>query len=53
MPDNPILKRIGAASKYLVIVAAILVFAGWFINTPPGLFGKFDAIGYSVCHRIG
>jgi uncharacterized membrane protein len=50
---NPTLARIGAASKYLVIVAALLVFAGWFINTPPGLFGKFDAIGYSVCHRIG
>jgi len=47
------LKRIGAASKYLVIAAALLVFVGWFINTPPGLFGKADAIGYSVCHRIG
>ncbi len=52
MPNNT-LKRIGAASKYLVIAAALLVFAGWFINTPPGLFGKADAIGYSVCHRIG
>jgi uncharacterized membrane protein len=46
------LKRIGAASKYLVIVAAVLVFIGWFLNTPPGLFGKADAIGYAVCHRI-
>ncbi len=47
------LKRIGAASKYLVIAAALLVFIGWFLNTPPGLFGKADAIGYAVCHRIG
>src|SRR3990172_2597557 len=51
MPSNT-LKRIGAASKVLVIGAAILVLVGWFINTPPGLFGKADAIGYSVCHRI-
>jgi uncharacterized membrane protein len=51
MPNNT-LKRIGAASKYLVIAAALLVFIGWFINTPPGLFGKADAIGFAVCHRI-
>jgi len=51
MPNNT-LKRISGASKYLVITAAILVFAGWLINTPPGFFGKADAIGYAVCHRI-
>ncbi|MFH1524731.1 MAG: DUF2085 domain-containing protein [Chloroflexota bacterium] len=45
-------KRVGAASKYLVIAAALLVFIGWFLNTPPGLSGKADAIGYAVCHRI-
>lgn len=50
--QNTALKRIGAASKYLVIVAAVLVFIGWFISTPPGLFGKADAIAYAVCHRI-
>jgi uncharacterized membrane protein len=49
---NNTLKRIGAASKYLVVVAALLVFIGWFLITPPGLFGKADAIGYAVCHRI-
>lgn len=52
MPNNA-LKRIGAASKVLVIAAALLVFIGWFLTTPPGLFGKADAIGYAVCHRIG
>jgi uncharacterized membrane protein len=50
---NNTLKRIAAGSKYLVIAAALLVFIGWFLNTPPGLFGKADAIGYAVCHRIG
>lgn len=52
MPNN-LIKRIGAGSKYLVIAAALLVFIGWFINTPPGLLGKADAIAYAVCHRIG
>jgi uncharacterized membrane protein len=51
MPDS-FHKRLGSVSKYLVIAAAILVLIGWFINTPPGLLGKADAIGYSVCHRI-
>ncbi len=46
------LKRIGAASQYLVVVAAVLVFTGWFLSTPPGLLGKLDAIAYAVCHRI-
>jgi uncharacterized membrane protein len=50
--SNAPIKKIAAASKYLVVVAAVLVFTGWFLNTPPGLFGKADAIGYSVCHRI-
>ena len=50
---NITIKRIGAVSKYLVIIAALLVLIDWLLNTPPGLFGKADAIGYSVCHRIG
>jgi uncharacterized membrane protein len=49
---NLTLKRIAAASKYFVVLAALLVIAGWWINTPPGLLGKLDAIGYAVCHRI-
>ena len=39
-------------SRFLVPVAAILVFAVWFSYTPPGLLGKADAIGYAICHRI-
>ncbi len=49
---NLTLKRFGAASKYLVVVAAILVFTGWLLYTPPGFLGKLDAIAYAVCHRI-
>ncbi len=34
-----------------------IVFSGailfiWLINTPEGLLGKADAVGYAVCHRI-
>lgn len=36
----------------LVFLAAGLLFVGWLINTPPGLLGKTDAVGYAVCHRI-
>jgi len=25
---------------------------GWLLNTPAGLLGKADAVGYAVCHRI-
>jgi len=49
---NDTLNRIGAASKYLVVVAAVLVLTGWLVYTPPGLLGKLDAIAYAVCHRI-
>ena len=49
---NPPTQDIRAATKYLVIAAALAVFIGWLLNTPAGFFGKFDAIGYAVCHRI-
>lgn len=45
-------KRFGTFARYLVILAAILVITAWLINTPPGLLGKADGIGYAVCHRI-
>lgn len=35
----------------ILILIAILVFI-WLYFTPPGVWGKADAIGYSVCHRI-
>jgi len=40
-------------SRWLVPLAAIIVFAVWFTISPPGLLGKFDAVGYAICHRIG
>src|SRR5512144_309242 len=47
-PQSPIHNLV----RWLVPVAALLVFAVWFAITPPGLLGKLDAIGYAVCHRI-
>jgi len=47
--SNNIATRI---SKWLVPIAAIIIFGGWFLSTPPGLLGKADAVGYAVCHRI-
>jgi hypothetical protein len=47
------LARLGVSSWRLLIVTAFgLVLLGWLINTPAGLLGKADAIGYAVCHRI-
>jgi uncharacterized membrane protein len=39
-------------TRFLIPLAALLVFAVWFSFTPPGLLGKADAIGYAICHRI-
>jgi uncharacterized membrane protein len=38
--------------KGLIFLAIGLLVAGWLLNTPPGLLGKADAVGYAVCHRI-
>lgn len=38
--------------RFMIPLAAILVFAIWFVFAPPGLLGKADAIGYAICHRI-
>lgn len=37
--------------KILLLLAAIALLGTWLILTPPGLLGKVDALGYSVCHR--
>lgn len=35
-----------------IFLVAGLLFLGWLLSTPPGIFGKANAIGYAVCHRI-
>ena len=38
--------------KGLIFLAVGLLLLGWLLNTPEGLLGKADAVGYAVCHRI-
>jgi len=40
------------AWRVMVFSAAGLLLLGWLLNTPAGLLGKADAVGYAVCHRI-
>jgi uncharacterized membrane protein len=47
--------RSGRKSSLLsiaVISAVGVLLIGWLLNTPEGLLGKADAVGYAVCHRI-
>jgi len=44
--------RFQVVTRYFVIAALLIVLTVWLINTPPGLFGKLDAVGYAVCHQI-
>ncbi len=38
--------------KLAVFIALGILLFAWLLNTPPGLLGKADAVGYAVCHRI-
>lgn len=47
------LKRRGPLPwRGLIFIVVGLLFLGWLLNTPEGLLGKADAVGYAVCHRI-
>jgi len=43
--------RNSSLARPLALVVGLLV-VGWLFNTPAGLLGKADAVGYAVCHRI-
>ena len=43
------LKRSG---KYSVFIVAGLLLFIWGLETPAGILGKADAVGYAFCHRI-
>ncbi len=38
--------------RVLVILLALGTATAWLQLTPPGLWGKAEAIGYAVCHRL-
>ncbi|MDP1714946.1 MAG: DUF2085 domain-containing protein [Anaerolineales bacterium] len=52
METQPIRQKLQNILRWFVPVAAILAFASWMYISPEGALGKFDAIGYAVCHRI-
>lgn len=35
-----------------MVLACMMTIFAWLLNTPSGILGKADAIGYAVCHRI-
>lgn len=37
---------------WLVLTALIIVAVSWLLNSPEGVLGKADAVGYAICHRI-
>jgi uncharacterized membrane protein len=38
--------------RVLFLIFGLFVIGLWLVNTPSGLLGKADAVGYAVCHRI-
>lgn len=49
---KPAVSRMHGLWRGGVVLTAAIVLLGWLLNTPEGLLGKADAIGYAVCHRI-
>jgi uncharacterized membrane protein len=51
---NPLQRLISGArtSRWMLAVTALVLLVAWLINTPPGLEGKADAVGYALCHQI-
>src|SRR5512140_1062458 len=52
MAANIPIKRYLFSSKIIPWLVAASVLFVWLVDTPAGLLGKADAIGYAVCHRI-
>lgn len=44
--------RVPASRLALALGLAAAVTILWLVNTPEGLLGKAEAVGYAVCHRI-
>jgi len=36
----------------VIILVGLGIIGAWLINTPAGVSGKADAVGYAICHRI-
>jgi uncharacterized membrane protein len=47
-----VLNRLKDHYKYVIYLIVGLLLLVWGLETPAGILGKADAIGYAVCHRI-
>jgi uncharacterized membrane protein len=50
--QKPTAKLIERLLQLAVYVVGGVILLAWLFATPAGLWGKADAIGYAVCHRI-
>ncbi len=48
----PVSLKTDQTRKIMLFGSFLILIVLWLINTPPGLLGKSDAVGYAVCHRI-
>lgn len=48
----PIFHELGNAWKKPLLLVVVLLTLIWLWETPSGLLGKADAIGFALCHRI-
>jgi uncharacterized membrane protein len=49
---KPFVTHIKDMVKYSIFIVAGLIVFIWILETPTGILGKADAVGYAVCHRI-
>jgi uncharacterized membrane protein len=49
-PSRSAKTRVSVRPLFGALACGIIL--AWLLNTPPGLLGKADAIGYAVCHQI-
>lgn len=52
MENSPKQSKAETFSRWLIPLAALIVFSIWFTIAPPGFLGKADSVGYAICHRI-
>jgi len=50
--QKPVLQRLEPGLLSSVYAIGVIICIIWILSTPLGIFGKADAIGYAVCHRI-
>ena len=50
--QKPVLQRIEPGFLTSVYAIGVIICIIWILSTPLGIFGRADAIGYAVCHRI-